>query len=119
MMMNKSGRYMLRHVALAAVTLLTACAKSPESIGPSYVSEIGYHRWTCRQLGEENARLQSALAVASAQQSNAHTTDIVTVVLIGLPVSTLSGDNIAPEIGRLKGEIEATYKAYNSKQCSA
>jgi hypothetical protein len=110
---------MRRYIALGAIALLTACAKSPDSIGPSYVSEIGYHSWTCRQLSEENARLQSALAVASARQENARTNDVVGVVLVGLPVSTLSGDNIAPEIGRLKGEMDATFKAYRSKQCSA
>jgi hypothetical protein len=34
-----------------------------------------------------------------------------------LPVSSLSGDNIAPEIARLKGEEEAIRKAMIRKNC--
>lgn len=43
---------------------------------------------------------------------------MVGVILIGLPVSSLSGDNIAPEIARLKGEQEAVRKAMVLKNCS-
>jgi len=39
------------------------------------------------------------------------------VVLIGLPVASLSGDNIAPEIARLKGEQEAVQKAKLRQGC--
>ncbi|WP_459630117.1 hypothetical protein [Alsobacter sp. R-9] len=76
-----------------------------------------YQNWSCRQLGEESQRLSAALATASAQQEKARTNDIVGVVLIGLPVSSMSGDNIAPEIGRLKGEQEAVRKATITKNC--
>jgi len=106
---------------LAALVVLpiTACAKSPDSISASYVSEVGYQNWSCAQLGEEAARLSAALASASVQQENARTTDTVGVILIGLPVSSLSGDNIAPEIARLKGETEAVRKASMTKACGS
>jgi hypothetical protein len=104
---------------LLPLILLAACAKSPDTIPPSYVSQIGYQSWSCRHLAEENQRLQAALTTASARQENARTNDIVGVVLIGLPVSSLSGDNIAPEIGRLKGEIDVTHKAFHAKGCTA
>mgnify|MGYP003344695732 CR=1 FL=1 len=107
-----------RAVVLSSVLVLTACAKDPESIAPSYVSEVGYRSWTCPQLAEESQRVGEALTRASAQQSNARTNDIVGVVLIGLPVSSLSGDNIAPEVARLKGEQEALRKTMISKSCS-
>ncbi len=110
-------RYMTL-VALAATLAVGACAKHPDSIAPSYVSEVGYQSWSCQQLGEETQRLSSALAVASTQQEKARTGDVVGVLLLGLPVSSLSGDNIAPEIGRLKGEQEAVRKAMISKNCS-
>lgn len=107
-------------ISLCAVGLaLGACAKHPDSIAPSYVSEVGYQSWSCAQLGEESQRLSSALANASAQQERARTNDVVGVILIGLPVSSLSGDNIAPEVARLKGEQEAVRKAQISKDCRA
>jgi hypothetical protein len=109
----------MRIVLLLLLSAFAACAKSPESIAPAYVSEVGYLNWTCTQLGEESVRLNQALASASTQQENARTNDTVGVILLGLPVSSLSGDNIAPEVARLKGEIEAVRKASNTKRCAA
>ncbi|HEY7557150.1 MAG TPA: hypothetical protein VIH18_20300 [Candidatus Binatia bacterium] len=102
----------------AAVLLLVACAKSPESISPSYISDVGYQSWSCEQLGQEQMRLSHALASASTQQRKARTNDTVGVIFLGLPVSSLSGDNIAPEIARLKGENEAIIRAMRIKGCS-
>lgn len=102
---------------IVATILTAACAKSPESIAPAYVSEVGYQGYSCSQLGEEGSRLSAALATASTQQEKARSNDTVGVILIGLPVSSLSGDNIAPEIARLKGEQEAVRKASVRKNC--
>ncbi|WP_157038043.1 MULTISPECIES: hypothetical protein [Chelativorans] len=104
-------------VAVAFAAVLSACAKTPESISAAYVSEVGYHSWSCTQLGEEQLRLSSAYATAAKQQQQARSNDIAGVILIGLPVSSLSGDNIAPEIARLKGEQEAVRKAMITKNC--
>ena len=98
--------------------LVGGCAKSPESISPAYVSEVGYQSWRCDQLAAESGRLSAALATASTQQENARTTDAVGIILVGLPVSSLSGDNIAPQIARLKGESEAVRKVLIAKSCS-
>lgn len=98
---------------------LFACAKSPESIAPAYVSEVGYQSWECETLAAEKARLDTAYATAATQQEKARTNDTVGVILIGLPVSSLSGDNIAPEIARLKGEQQTIDRVMVQKQCQA
>ncbi len=108
---------MRKSIAICLVLALAGCAKSPESISAAYVSEVGYGSWTCKQLGEESLRLSSALTRASLQQEQARTNDAVGVILIGLPVSSMSGDNIAPEIARLKGETEAVRRAAITKRC--
>lgn len=114
------GYQMLRCLLLIVVAAATtACAKSPESISPSYVSDVGYQSWQCHQLAEEQRRLTTALTTASGQQENARTGDMVGVLLIGLPVSSMSGDNIAPEIARLKGEQQAVSRALTLKNCMA
>jgi len=105
-------------VATATACIVSGCAKSPESISASYVSEVGYLNWTCEQLATEVSRMSAAYATAAQQQEKARTNDVVGVILIGLPVSSMSGDNIAPEIARLKGEQEAIRKAMISKQCA-
>jgi hypothetical protein len=96
---------------------LAACAKSPASIAPAYISEMPYMNYSCQQLGEEEARLSKAYANAAKQQEAARRGDTVGVIFLGLPTSSLSGDNIAPEIARLKGEQEAIRKAQLNKGC--
>lgn len=109
----------MKSMILVAVVsgLAFSCAKAPESISASYVSEVGYQGYSCAQLTQETVRLSQALSTASAQQSKARSNDVAGVILIGLPVSSLSGDNIAPEIARLKGEQEAVRKAGITKNC--
>ncbi len=92
-----------RIASLFAVALVSACAKSPASIAPAYVSSVTYSHLSCERLKQEAANLDAALTKASAQQEQARSNDIAGVILIGLPVSSMSGDNIAPQIADLKG----------------
>jgi starvation-inducible outer membrane lipoprotein len=102
---------------ISTALILSACAKKPEAISASYISEQNYLSLKCSTLAEESMRLNSAYAVAATQQNNARTNDIVGVALLGLPVSSLSGDNIAPEIARLKGEQQAIGRARSKLNC--
>lgn len=101
----------------AGLTLIGACAPSPESIQPAYVSETPYRSWTCEQLGEELIKLDQALAVASQQQNTARTNDTVGVILIGLPLGSMSGQSVAPQIALYKGQHEAVRKASIRNGC--
>lgn len=104
-------------LAAAAAAMATGCAPTPESIQPSYVSEMPFRSWTCDQLGEELGRLDSALATAYAQQNTARTNDTVGVLLIGLPVGSMSGQSVAPQIASYKGQQEAVRKASIRNNC--
>jgi hypothetical protein len=107
-------------IVACAVTAVTVagCAKRPESISPSYISDIPYQQYSCTQIGQEIMRVENALSAASAQQNQARTNDTVGVIFLGLPVSSLSGDNVAAEIARLKGEKDALSRAATIKNCS-
>jgi hypothetical protein len=107
----------IRHAGLAALLLLAGCAQSPESIAPAYVSTVPYETFTCTQLGEEEVRVQAALAQASQQQKNAQSGDVVGVILLGIPTSTLSGSNVAPQVASLKGQLVAVQQASLKKNC--
>lgn len=109
---------MLRCGAIIVCVALSACAKSPESIAPSYVSTVPYESWSCDQLAQETVRVEQALAVASEQQEKARGNDVVGVLLIGLPVSSLSGDNVAPQVANLKGQKAALEQTMIRKNCS-
>ena len=103
-------------IALSAA--LVGCAATPESIAPAYVSEMSYMGYKCGMLGEEQTRLVRALSTASDAQRIARSNDIAGVILIGLPVSSLSGSNQAAQIARLKGELEALQKTGIRKSCN-
>lgn len=103
---------------IAGSLLAAACAKTPESIAPAYVSPIQYRHLDCKQLSEESARVEQALTQVSEQQRNARTNDVVGVILIGLPVSSLSGGNVADQVSRIKGEQETLRKVMIEKKCS-
>src|ERR1700677_3720928 len=62
-------------VMVSAMTL-ASCAQAPEEVRPAYISPVAYDSWTCRQLGEEQARLQGALTAASSQQSQTRANDV-------------------------------------------
>jgi len=104
---------------LALALFLSGCAQSPESIQPAYVSTATYANWTCPQLAEESGHLQAALSQASQQQDDARTGDTLGVLFLGLPVSSMSGSNVAPEVARLKGTINAVHEAQTRNNCAA
>ncbi len=104
-------------VAILSTALIASCAKKPETIAPAYISDQTYQSWTCEQLVREQASLERAYTNISAQQNKARKNDIVGVVLIGLPVSSLSGDNVAAQVADVKGRQEAVRITINKKGC--
>lgn len=104
--------------AVGICAVAAACAKSPESIAPSYVSPMTYRIYECDQLGEESQRVEAALMQASAQQRQARSDDTVGVILLGLPVSSLSGGNVADQVAKLKGEQQTLRQVMIEKRCT-
>lgn len=107
----------MRGFVLFAFGLLAGCAQSPASIEAAYVSPVTYSSWSCRQITEEQARLSGALAVASQQQERARSNDTAAVIFFGLPLASMSGANVAPQIARDKDEQEAARLAGISQDC--
>jgi len=84
-----------------------------------YVSDLTYRGATCADLSVEYARVSDALTRASTQQEQARGNDTVGIILLGLPVSSLSGDNVAPQVAQLKGELEAIHRVSLQKKCTS
>lgn len=104
--------------AMTAVSVTFAgCAKTPESIAPAYVSPMTYSSYTCEQLKSEAIRIDEALSRASAQQNDARQSDTVGVILLGLPVSSLSGGNVADQIAYLKGHKDTIQQTQITSNC--
>lgn len=107
----------MRRTLIAALAI-TGCAASPASIAPAYVSELQFQGYSCEQIASEQSRVEAALASASAQQTRARGNDAWGVALLGLPVSTLSGGNVADQIAQLKGTQNALGKTASLKNCA-
>jgi hypothetical protein len=105
-------------VAAISAVALAGCATAPEAIAPAYISEVSYQSWSCRQLGEEEGRLASAYEMAAAAQHHARTNDTIGIIFLGLPVSSLSGSNVAPQVANLKGQQVAVQRAATLKNCA-
>jgi len=108
---------MQRIAIIAAALSLAACAKSPDAIGPAYMSDIPYRGYTCPQLNEEYSRLEGALRLVSAHQQDVRDTDAVAMIVLGTPVSHMAGTNAQHEIARLKGGIDAVARAAIRTNC--
>lgn len=107
----------LHMLSVALVLTVAACAKPPASIGPSFVSDVGYRNMSCNQLTSELARVNTQLPPLVQQQSNAATGDAVGVFLVGIPVSSLGGGDVESQISRLRGERQTIESLIISKSC--
>ncbi|MFT8898382.1 MAG: hypothetical protein ABF968_15700, partial [Acetobacter sp.] len=110
---------MYKYLPVLTCVALAACAASPESIQPAYVSSMMYEPYSCSQLYQEEARLQAALASVSKQQHDARSGDAWGVALLGLPVSSFSGKNVASQVAEVKGNMNAVQEAEIHKNCGS
>lgn len=68
-------------------------------------------------MAEEGARLDAALTQVSEAQRNARSGDVAGVILLGLPVSSMSGGNVADQVAAVKGQQVAVQQAMTLKNC--
>lgn len=106
-----------QYFAIVGVLGLAGCAAPPESIAPAYVSPVPYQSYSCKQLGEESQRLDSAYSTAAAEQTKARQDDTMGVILLGLPVSSMSGENVAPQVAQIKGQQQTVQQMMIAKNC--
>lgn len=102
---------------MLCVVALAACAQKPEAIQASYISPTTFAGMNCSQLQAEATRVDNALVIASAQQEKARSNDTAGVIFLGLPVSSLSGGNVAPQIADLKGRKEVLHQSQIQRGC--
>src|SRR5829696_4823394 len=109
-------------VLCVGISALGACASGADSIAAAYVSPIAYTSWSCGQLEEEATRVSArAIQMAGVQNSKATGDAVATgvgVVLFWPALFFIKGDSTtAPELARLKGEMEAIEQASTRKNC--
>lgn len=92
-------------VPLAALAL-AACAQPPDAIAPVAMGDA-FAGTPCREAAALLATERQTLATLSAAQSGAVAGDAIGVLLLGVPLSSVSGGDKAGLIGASKGKILA------------
>lgn len=102
----------MKHViALGACALLTACATAPErvaAVAPPAAFAAGR---SCPDYRAEQVVLRARLQALSDRQRSTRQTNAWAIALVGLPLASLNGGNVAPQIGQTKGELAVIDKA--------
>jgi hypothetical protein len=97
----------IRHmIPLAALVATAACAPSPDSIAPVPMG-AAFANISCDEASAMLAAETEILANLSASQSGAATGDAIGVLLIGIPVASLTGGDQSGEIAASKGKVLA------------
>lgn len=93
-------------VSIAAIATLTACAQSPDAIAPVSMAGV-YNGVSCQNAADLLAAERQTLASLDARQRQAVSGDAVGVFLIGIPVSSVSGNDVAGTLAASKGKVLA------------
>lgn len=93
-------------LSAAAALSLAACAQNPASIAPVSMGSA-FASYDCRQAQVDlNAERQNLVAL-EGKQKGAVAGDAIGVFLIGVPVSSLTGGDVAGHIATSKGKVVA------------
>ena len=103
---------------LSLLCLISACAKAPENIAAVDIGGDAYARYSCAELKADKLKIAQNLENLSAEQKNAASGDAVGVLLLGLPVSSMSGNDKETAIAIAKGKIQAIERRSASKGCN-
>ena len=105
-------------LALTALSIAGACAKSPSSIAPIAVASAEYEPLNCTDARIELSRVEAKLADANRRQNNAQTGDAIGVFLFLIPFSALAGD-AESDVAQYKGEKIALERTIERKKCGS
>jgi len=107
-----------RGLSVAALAVgLSACAASPDSIKPANISTSQYNYLNCAQLASFKITLTNAYNTAAASEDNARTIDAATFLTLGVPVGSMTHQNVPYQIWDLKGRIVAVEKLQVQDNC--
>ena len=94
-------------VMLLIAVAMTACAPGPNAVAPTAMPAGLYDGLTCTQARTEREASAAREAALSARQRSAATGDAIGVVLIGLPVSGLTGGDVSGQLAAERGRLIA------------
>lgn len=107
---------MYKFAAISALAL-AACAQAPEKVAPIPVAGDPYRGYSCSQLKAEQLKVNHAIEALSAEQKKAADNDALGVILLGLPISSMSGNDKEAALGVAKGRKQALEAKILARKC--
>ena len=104
-------------VVAVALVVLASCAKKPEDIAPINVGDSMYANFSCEGLTGERLKITQELQALSAKQRSAAKSDAWGVFLLGVPWSSMSGNDKEALIAVAKGRVQAIDRQRVAKRC--
>lgn len=104
-------------LSICAVLALAACAAQPEDIAAADIGPNPYGDFSCSQLAAEETRISQELANLSANQRRAANGDAWGVFLLGLPLSSMSGNDQETAIAVARGRLQAIDERQVALRC--
>lgn len=111
--------FKLSTVALVASLALAGCAKKPEEISAADIGQGVYRNASCKQLADTLVKYSQNLENLSADQRSAASGDALGVFLLGMPLSSMSGNDKETTISVTKGHIQQITAERQAKRCPA
>lgn len=97
---------MKKIIAIASTLAIAACAQSPGSIQPVSMGDA-YSGVSCQSASARLITERQSLAALESKQKAAVAGDAMGVFLLGIPVSSLTGQDVSGEIAASKGRVIA------------
>ena len=94
-------------VSLGVVLLATGCAAPSSSISATHVPHQQHANQSCGDLIAQRSRIVMSLSNVSSQQDAAAAADKVGVFLVGLPISSIFGEDKEGQVALQKGRLIA------------
>lgn len=110
----------MKHVVTIAISaiFLAGCAANPEDIAAADIGTGMYRGQNCTQLAEQRLAYTQRLETLSAEQSSARTADTVGVILLGLPLSSMSGNDRETDIAVSRGHLNEIERERLARNCT-
>lgn len=109
----------MKRAWICALLLLAGCAKMPEDIAPTAVSADPYMQMSCEGLAQQRQVKQAELKRLEEQQAETSKRDEAWMVIVHVPVASMNGGDIEPQVASAKGHINAINQASQAKACPA
>lgn len=103
-------------VVVAAVAL-SACAPKPENVAAVPQSTAEFSGMSCKSLATKRVQVQQTVDATSAKQSKAAGNDAIGVLLLGVPLASMSGADAETELAVAKGRLNAIDEVRARKGC--